>query len=73
MELTEEMLIKACQEMKDKADKYPLQPEPLILHPNKYKEWKKRGWIKGGRIDWKRMAESMKANKIKQPPDSVKG
>jgi hypothetical protein len=60
MELTEEMLIKICKEMKEKADKYPRQPEPLILSPREYAEMKKRGWVTNGCIDWKKVAKDIK-------------
>lgn len=68
MELTEEMLIKACREMKEKADKYPRQPEPIILHPKQYAEMRKHGWIVNGKIDYKKISEDIKRGALERTP-----
>lgn len=54
--LTEADLVAACERMRQQADLHPRRPAPLLLSSYQYAEFKRRGWIVDGCIDWAAMA-----------------
>lgn len=55
--LTEADMIAACEDLRRRSEDHPRKPAPLLLHPDRYAEWRRRGWINDDRqVDWEKVA-----------------
>jgi hypothetical protein len=56
--VSEETLLAAFRRIEE-AGGYEPSPPPILLHPNQYTDFKRRGWItEDGHLDWTKIGQA---------------